>query len=74
MGFFGAHRFYIGKKHAVTMLVISLISFLTMIILIGYIGILVMFIWWIIDAISLHKWVSMYNLELINEYEKKMVS
>lgn len=73
LGFFGAHRFYMGKSNAVTMLVISIVSFLTMVIVVGYIGLIAMFVWWVLDAISLHKWVKIYNLELINNYEKATV-
>ena len=70
LGFFGAHRFYMGKSKAVTMLIISILSFITMFIVVGYIGLIAMFIWWISDAINLHKWVTIYNLELIDNYEK----
>lgn len=62
-----------GKSNAVTMLIISIVSIFTMVIVIGYIGIIAMLIWWILDAISLHKWVNVYNLELINNYEKATV-
>ncbi|QOY52490.1 NINE protein [Candidatus Sulfurimonas baltica] len=74
LGLFGAHRFYMGKSNGATMLIISILSFLTMIIVVGYIGLLAMLVWWVLDAISLHKWVTTYNLELINNYEKATVS
>jgi TM2 domain-containing membrane protein YozV len=74
LGLFGAHRFYMGKSNAATMLIISILSFITMVIVVGYVGFFVMLIWWVLDAISLHKWVKAYNLELINNYEKAMVA
>ena len=70
LGFFGAHRFYVGKEKAVVMLIISIVSFMTVFIAIGYIGFIAMFIWWIIDGINLHKWVKQYNLQLIDNYSK----
>ena len=70
LGFFGAHRFYIGKEKAIIMLLITIFSFITLVISIGYIGLLVMFMWWIFDGIMLHKWVKIFNLELIDRYEK----
>lgn len=74
LGLFGAHRFYLSKSNGATMLIISILSFLTMVIVVGYIGLLAMLIWWVFDAISLHKWVTTYNLELINNYEKATMS
>ena len=63
-----------GKSNAVTMLIITILSFITMFIVVGYIGIVAMLIWWILDAISLHKWVSTYNLNLINNYASATAS
>ena len=74
LGFFGAHRFYMGKSNAVTMLIITIVSFITMFIVVGYIGIVAMLIWWILDGISLHKWVKAYNLDLINNYANATAS
>lgn len=71
LGLFGAHRFYMGKSLAFVMLGVSLMSFITLVIFVGYVGLLVMFVWWIIDGISLHKWVMAYNIALIEEYERK---
>ncbi len=74
LGFLGAHRFYIKKSKAVVMLTISILSALTIAFLVGYVGLLVMFVWWIMDGIRLHKWVEEYNLQLIDNYENSKKS
>ena len=75
LGFFGGHRFYMGDVGTgLVMLAITLASFMTMLILIGYIGLVVIFIWWIIDGIKLHQQVKNYNLKLIDDYEKSAVT
>lgn len=52
LGNFGAHRFYLGHINtAATMLVLELIGFATACILIGYIPLLIVGIWWIIDLV-----------------------
>lgn len=73
-GFFGAHRFYMRKDKALVMLIITILSILTAVVVIGYIGLLAMFVWWIIDGINLHKWVTLYNLQLIDSYEKSTLT
>lgn len=57
LGHFGAHRFYMQKPNAALMLILEIIGILTMIILVGFIILLIMFIWWIIDAFNLIQWI-----------------
>ncbi|WP_225427197.1 TM2 domain-containing protein [Apilactobacillus micheneri] len=56
IGQFGAHRFYLNRSNAITMLIINIIGWISIILLIGYIILGIMFIWWIIDAFSIQAW------------------
>lgn len=55
LGIFGAHRFYMGKTgSAVAMLILS----------ITIIGMLVTWVWWIVDAFLTHSMVKEHNDEV----------
>jgi TM2 domain-containing membrane protein YozV len=70
LGNFGAHRFYMNKPHAVTKLVIMLISIpLILLFCIGYIGILAMSIWTIVDLFYISGWVKEYNTTLASKIQ-----
>jgi len=59
LGGFGAHRFYFGKtKSAIGMLCLTLGSAVLTVILIGFVGYLALFCWWVYDAIQINKWVN----------------
>ncbi|WP_195576218.1 TM2 domain-containing protein [Paenibacillus sp. 1001270B_150601_E10] len=58
LGMFGGHRFYMGRTGSA---VAQLILTLTMI------GAIVTFIWWIVDAFTLHTSVKEYNHEVENQ-------
>ncbi|HVT13545.1 MAG TPA: NINE protein [Fimbriimonadaceae bacterium] len=54
LGHFGAHRFYLGHTNsAVGMLVLELVGLCTLCILVGYLVLLAVAIWWIIDLIQM---------------------
>lgn len=66
LGVFGAHRFYAGRTgSAVGMLIITLLSILLSVLLIGIVTFLVISIWWIIDAFLIPGWIRQYNNQLI---------
>jgi TM2 domain-containing membrane protein YozV len=70
LGNFGAHRFYMKKPHAVTKLVIMLISIpLIFLFCFGYIGILAMTIWSIVDLFYISGWVKEYNTALLTKIQ-----
>ena len=51
LGGFGAHRFYLGRTgSAIAMLVIYIVSWILTFVAIGAIGLIVIGIWWIVDA------------------------
>lgn len=70
LGNFGAHRFYLNKPHAVTKLVIMLVSIpLIFLFCVGYIGVLAMTIWTIVDLFSISGWVKEYNTALLTKIQ-----
>ena len=65
VGLFGDHRFYMGRSgSAVAMLILSITG----------IGLLVTWIWCLVDAFLLHQWVTEHNqyveYEVIRELER----
>lgn len=56
-GRFGAHRFYLKRNHALLMLILWIIGWLTAIIFIGIIILSVIWIWCIVDAFSIQEWI-----------------
>lgn len=51
LGGFGAHRFYLGRTgSAIAMLVITIVSWILTFVAIGAVGLIVIGIWWIVDA------------------------
>ena len=65
VGIFGGHRFYLGRPHAVTMLVITLISLPLCFVMIGFAGIMATWIWMIVDLFSVTKWAKESNAALM---------
>ena len=60
-GGFGAHRFYLGRPHAVTMLVLTLTGVVTAILIVGFFLLAAVGIWVIVDVFSLAAWVNESN-------------
>lgn len=56
-GGLGAHRFYLGRPHGVTMLVLLLGGIITVPFLIGLIPLLIVGIWYLADAVAIPRWV-----------------
>lgn len=67
LGIFGAHRFYLGKTgSAIAMLLITLFSFLSMIVFIGFFTIFITMIWWFVDLFLIPEMTRSYNVGLAN--------
>lgn len=65
LGTFGAHRFYMGRTgSAIAMLVITLLSFPLALIFIGFIGFMLIGVWWIVDAFLIPGIVRGFNTQL----------
>ncbi|MCF6765997.1 TM2 domain-containing protein [Thiotrichales bacterium 19S3-7] len=68
-GVFGGHRFYCKKSHAVTILILEIVGLLTAFMVIGIVPLLIVLIWWIIDAAKIQLWVNQYNLSLMERFD-----
>lgn len=67
LGMFGAHRLYMGRiGSGVALLLISVFSFLLMVVLIGFVTIFISFIWWLIDAFLIPGMVRDWNNRLVD--------
>lgn len=65
LGLFGGHRFYLGRTgSAVAMLILSIVSIMLMLVLIGYLTIWVTVVWWLIDALLIPGMIRQDNLRL----------
>lgn len=68
LGFFGLHRFYLKRTgSAVTMLALTLVSSALTVVAVGYLGLLVVGVWWLIDALLIPGIAQSYNNRLITE-------
>lgn len=57
LGGFGAHRFYMGRTgSAIGMIALFLGSMIGSVIVIGAVGFLALFAWWVADAFLMRKW------------------
>lgn len=56
-GLMGAHRFYLGRPHGVTMLILLLGGIITVPFLIGLVPLMILGIWVLVDAVAIPKWV-----------------
>ena len=65
LGGFGAHRFYLGSTGpAIAQLVITLVSFVLLIVAVGLVGFIVVGIWVLVDAFLIPGMVQDYNSRL----------
>ncbi len=68
LGYLGAHRFYLGRVvSGIVMLVMSLLSVLLTVVLIGFLGLLVIGLWWFIDAFLIPGMAARCNGRLIDQ-------
>lgn len=58
LGFLGIHRMFLGQSKGVIMLIVTIVSYFTLIFFIGAIGLTVMLVWWIYDAIQIPRWIN----------------
>jgi TM2 domain-containing membrane protein YozV len=66
LGYFGAHRFYLGSTGpAIAQLIITLVSIITSFFIIGLVGLFAMFIWWVVDAFLIPGMIANHNSRLI---------
>jgi TM2 domain-containing membrane protein YozV len=68
-GAFGAHRFYMGRPNAVIMLITTLVSIPLCFVIIGFFGLLAVWIWVIVDLFSVSRWAREYNTALLSKIQ-----
>jgi TM2 domain-containing membrane protein YozV len=64
-GTFGGHRFYLGRPHAVTMLIITVVSLPLCFVIIGFFGLFAIWVWTIADLFQVSRWVREHNTALL---------
>ncbi len=65
LGYFGAHRFYLGHiGSGVVMLILMLCSLFLTLIFIGIFGVLIVGLWWVVDAFLIPGIVKRSNMRL----------
>lgn len=68
IGYFGAHRFYLGRVlSGIVMLVMFLLSMLLTVVAIGFLGLLVIGLWWFVDAFLIPGMTASRNARLIDQ-------
>ncbi len=70
LGTLGVHRFYCNRVGSgAAMLTITLISIPLCFVLIGYLTLLLVGIWWLVDAFLIAGWVQYHNQYLVGQIE-----
>lgn len=65
LGYLGGHRFYTGRVvSGILMLLITAMSWILTLVYIGFVGLFLIFLWWILDAFLIPGWISGYNRRL----------
>ena len=66
VGFFGAHRFYLGRKgSAIAMLVLAIASLVLSLVIVGLFGIVALYVWIFVDLFLVPGIAREYNNRLI---------
>ena len=66
LGWLGVHRFYLGRLFSgVLMLLLSAVSTVLTIVVIGHFGLFLVGVWWLVDALLIPGMTRAYNERLI---------
>lgn len=75
LGSIGIHRFYLNRKGSgITMLILSVVGWLTTFLIIGFLFLAVVGIWVLVDLFLVGKMVKEENEKLVEEYSKKILA
>jgi len=70
LGWAAVHRFYLGRTtSALVMVILHGLSWLLVLVLIGYVGLGIFWLWWAIDALLLPGMTREYNNRLIDRLQ-----
>jgi TM2 domain-containing membrane protein YozV len=72
LGILGIHRLYTNQSKWWLYIILFIVGFLTSFIFIGSVFIFALFMWWVIDGIRLNGICKIYNLELLEKYERNL--
>ena len=65
IGWFGVHRFYLGKiSSGVAQLLLLVIGWITTLIFVGWLLLIPLFVWWALDAYFVQLYVTEYNAQI----------
>jgi TM2 domain-containing membrane protein YozV len=64
-GVFGAHRFVMGRPLGLVMLLTFVISVPLCFVLVGFLGVFSVYVWVIVDLLSIPRWVREHNAALL---------
>ncbi len=67
LGMWGAHRFYLKRNNAILMLVLTIIGYLTAILLVGFLILLITWVWWIVDAFHINQFLKQNRLDALHD-------
>ena len=68
LGVFGAHRFYLGRTgSAMMMLLLFLFSLALTLVFVGFVGLLAVSVWWLVDAFLISGMVREHNVRLAGQ-------
>lgn len=65
LGMWGAHRFYLKRNNAILMLVLTIIGYLTAILLVGFLILLITWVWWIVDAFHINQFLKQNRFDAL---------
>ena len=72
LGYLGIHRMFLGQPKGVIMLIVCALSFVLSIVMVGLLGFVILFIWWVYDAIQIPKWIEAKKEQLRSEIRSQM--
>jgi len=70
VGLLGVHRFYMGAwVSGLVMLGLTVVGFALSVVIVGYLPLLVVCVWWLVDLFLLAGMVKRHNLDLIDRMD-----
>ena len=71
-GIFGIHRIYTKQKHWWIYIVVGFIGIITTFMVLGYLILIGLFIFWVIDGFKLNGIVKDFNLKIIEDFQRSL--
>ena len=71
-GIFGIHRIYTKQKYWWIYIVVGFIGIITTFMVLGYLILIGLFIFWVIDGFKLNGIVKDFNLKIIEDFQRSL--